>query len=70
MIKTLLSKAFWIFVTFGGLYLVFLEVGMAISESHAFRGTNIFWFAVFVALGLFLFCLGLSKLRRKRAGTK
>jgi hypothetical protein len=69
MPKTFLNKAFWLFVTLGGLYLVFLEVGMAISESHAFKGTNILFFAFFVALGLFLFCLGLSKFRRKPKGT-
>ena len=65
MMKKLLNKAFWFFVTLAGLYLVFIEVGMAISESHALRGTNILYFAFFLALGVFLFLLGLSKLRRK-----
>ena len=68
MIKVLLSKAFWLFVTFAGLYLVFLEVGMAISESHAFRGTNILFFFVLVALGVFLIGFGLLKLVRKTGG--
>ncbi len=65
--KKLLNKAFWLFVTFAGLYVVFIEIGMAISESHALRGTNILFFIVLVALGLLLFFLGLSKLRRKPA---
>jgi len=60
--KTLLKKAFWLFVTLAGLYLVFIEVGMAISESHALRGTNILFFAALVAIGLFLLFRGLSKL--------
>jgi hypothetical protein len=66
MIKKLLNKVFWLLVALAGLYLVFLEVAMAMSESHALRGTGILFFAVLVALGLVLFCLGLSKLRRKR----
>ena len=70
MTKTFLKKACWLFVTLAGLYLVFIEVGMAISESHVLRGTNILFFAVFVALGLFLFFLGLSKLLRKSGGPK
>jgi len=66
--KKLLNKSFWLFVTLAGLYLVFIEVGMAISESHALRGTNILFFTVLVLLGLFLFFLGLSKLLRKHEG--
>jgi hypothetical protein len=68
VMKKLLTKAFWLLVTLAGLYLVFIEVGMAISEFHALRGTNILFFAVLVALGLFLCVLGLSKLCRKPVG--
>jgi len=66
--KRLLNKAFWLFISLGGLYLVFIEFGMAISESHALRGTNILFFSVLVVLGLFLFFLGLSRLRWKDEG--
>jgi len=65
MIKTILIKAFWLLVAFAGLYLVFLEIGMAISESHALRGTNLLFWAVFFALGFFLIFLGLTRLCRK-----
>ncbi len=70
MIKVFLNKALWLIVTLAGLYLVFLEVGMAISEFHALRGTNILFFVAFLALGVFLFCVGLSKLLRKAGGSK
>ena len=65
VMKKVLTKACWLLVTLAGLYLVFLEVSMAISEFHALRGTNILVFAVLVVLGLFLFWLGLSRLRQK-----
>jgi len=60
-----LRKVFWFFVTLAGLYLVFMEIGMAISEPHVFGGTNILFFAVLLALGLFLLFVGLSRLCRK-----
>lgn len=63
--KTLLRRAFWLLVTLVGLYLVLIEVGMAISESHALRGTNILFFATLVVIGLLLVFGGLSKLFRR-----
>ena len=63
--KKLLIKAGWLFVTLAGLYLMFLEMGMAISEFHALRGANLLVFAALVLLGLFLVWLGLSRLRQK-----
>ena len=66
--KKLLLRGGWLLVTLAGLYLLFIEVGMAISESHALRGANILIFAVLVGLGLSLSLLGLRKLRGDPAG--
>ncbi len=63
--KKLFVKAWWLLVTLAGGYLVFLEVGMALSEFHALRGANILFFMAFVAIGLFLFFSGFSRLRRR-----
>lgn len=65
MIKTFLNKGFWILITLAGLYLMFIELGMLVSETHAFEGMGIFFFIMSVALGFFLFFLGVSKLRGK-----
>jgi succinate dehydrogenase/fumarate reductase cytochrome b subunit len=64
--RRLLKKAFWLCITLAGLYLVLIEVGMAISESHALRGTNILFFIGLVSVGLLLFFFGLSRLRGKK----
>ena len=44
---------------------MFLEIGMAVSESHAFKGGNILFFILGFDLGFYLFSLGLYKLRGK-----
>ena len=45
-------------VALAGLYLVFIEVSMAIGESHAFHGANVAVFWAVVAFGLLLACVG------------
>lgn len=52
----------WSFIALLGLYLVLLEVGMAISESHAFHGLNIVIWAGFSLLGIAMFLLGLIRI--------
>ena len=47
-----------------GIYLVFLEVAMLISESHAFRNGGCVLFVVFVGIGVLIFVGGIFLCKR------
>lgn len=48
-----------------GLWLVLLELGMAVSERHALRGTNVLFFLAALLAGAGVACLGFRLLRRR-----
>ena len=55
--KKFCIKTAWSLLSIAGLYLMLIELGMAVSE----LGANILFFAGLTSLGVFLFIFGLKK---------